>query len=825
MTQRVVLHVGTMKTGTSYLQSVLRAEQDRLAVDGDELPGGLRCPDPGRARPAAAAEPAPPAPPPLAGGRRARARRAPRHRRGVDGVPQLRRAAPRRGVPRAARRARGAGAAHGARPAPGAAGAVAELHAQLRRRRLGDVPAAGRARCAGRGRRWSGAPQVQPGPGRRADRRALVGAGRRRNRRGDRAAAGAPRELLWHRVCEAAGLRPSPVDAATVADNESIGYAACDWLRRANPGLAAGVSKQVYRRISRPVVRRVLAPLREEQERPGLDRTGARFARERNVALRALLETGTASGLIRLVGSSTTCPSPRTPSWSSCRRRSPRRIPTSCWPPRGPCDAMPADGSGRPGPARRAATAGGSRRRRRAGRRRRAPAARARRAPTSESRVRVTRVIPHARPRRPDAGERRTPRPAAAVPPRRSAQERHHVLQRMLAGNRDSLKKAGFVYPFVRKEGMFHAAVELREQYARWGLEPEQIDGTWERLLRRARRFGGPAIISHELFAGARSRDHPTGRRVHLRLRAARGDHGARPGAPVGRVLAGAGQERPAVELRGVPPRRRRPRQRSLGCRRRGRPLALSGPRLGAGVVGAGGAAGADACGRGAPERRAARGALAAVLRRGRPRPRGGLARRRPPRTNASLAVGQIALLRQVNEALGDRLGQPHYAHVVKRFFAERHLAEHGGGRRPVTPPDLARKFDEVVDRWQATIREHGYAVHGDLDELRVAPVGVEAGQEGDGDAAPPLPDEVSDAEILTGVPEVIAALLVEIADLRTHVEGPPEAAAAGGGPPAAPRPPGRRGARRLRRPGLSPAASPIGAGFAVDFATGARSA
>ena len=39
MAQRVVLHVGTMKSGTSYLQALLFAEKERLARSGVLVPG------------------------------------------------------------------------------------------------------------------------------------------------------------------------------------------------------------------------------------------------------------------------------------------------------------------------------------------------------------------------------------------------------------------------------------------------------------------------------------------------------------------------------------------------------------------------------------------------------------------------------------------------------------------------------------------------------------------------------------------------------------------------------------------------------------------
>src|SRR3712207_4861698 len=77
-------------------------------------------------------------------------------------------------------------------------------------------------------------------------------------------------------------------------------------------------------------------------------------------------------------------------------------------------------------------------------------------------------------------------------------------LQGLLANNRPALKAHGFIYPFIRAECMFHAAVELRGLHGRWRLDPAVIDVTWQQLLDRIRGFGGTGIISHELLAGAR---------------------------------------------------------------------------------------------------------------------------------------------------------------------------------------------------------------------------------------------------------------------------------------------------------------------------------
>jgi hypothetical protein len=100
----------------------------------------------------------------------------------------------------------------------------------------------------------------------------------------------------------------------------------------------------------------------------------------------------------------------------------------------------------------------------------------------------------------------------------------------------------------------------------------------------------------------------------------------------------------------------------------------------------------------------------------------------------------------------------------VKRFFAQTQLSTISSPR-PVTPPELRARLDEVARAWVEEIRAAGYAVHGSLDELvpSTAPV-----PEGNTD-----PDDVTAEELLQGLPEVLAEMLVEIAVLRGQVTGP----------------------------------------------------
>jgi len=330
-------------------------------------------------------------------------------------------------------------------------------------------------------------------------------------------------------------------------------------------------------------------------------------------------------------------------------------------------------------------------------------------------------------------------------------------LQTLLADNRDALRNAGFVYPFVRPDGMFHAAVELRRLHKRWGLAPELIDGTWDRMLTRVREFGGTGLVSSELLAVAERRALDRIARdtadldVHVVVTAR--DLGRQAAAHwqeevkngrwwtfetfQRRVFGRAGSKDPAgfwayqdlpavlrrwsrvvaeenVHVVVVPPPGA---DRWELWRRFASAVGIDPTSLDLGVQ---------------------------------------------PIANESLGAAQVALLRRVNVALDDRLGQPYYAHVVKRFFAQRLLATVPGARAEI-PADLCARLDEVVLAWVEEIEGRAWSVHGDLAELRPAPPSDEARH----------PDAVTAEEMMEGLPDVLAEMLLEIAELRSKIDGP----------------------------------------------------
>ena len=109
--------------------------------------------------------------------------------------------------------------------------------------------------------------------------------------------AGSPPAALWHRFCEAARLEAHDPPAAAAPANESLGYASCDALRRVNAQLL-GLPMSRYRQARKGVIEALL-PLRPEEERPRLDQAGLAFAARLN---EAVVEAVQAPG-VRLVGS------------------------------------------------------------------------------------------------------------------------------------------------------------------------------------------------------------------------------------------------------------------------------------------------------------------------------------------------------------------------------------------------------------------------------------------------------------------------------------------------------------------------------------------
>jgi hypothetical protein len=329
-------------------------------------------------------------------------------------------------------------------------------------------------------------------------------------------------------------------------------------------------------------------------------------------------------------------------------------------------------------------------------------------------------------------------------------------LQSVLGNNRGELKEQSYIYPFVHQEGMFHAAVEMAGSPKRWGLEREQVQGTFESLLRRGRRVGGTVVISHEIFGWAdedqigRIKELVEDFEVHVVVTV----------RDLGHTMTAEWQERvkngalftfeeyAAGILEHLPDGVAEadfwPSQNLVALL--GRWQALAPPeRIHVVVTPPGGAAPGVLWGRFAEAIGLAPDniGLTDVSRR-----------------NESLGVGQIAFLRDVLKALDGRLEQPWRSRVAKRWFAQT-LLSRARSPRAVTPPKVAERLSRVSQSWIDEVRSGGFRVHGDLAELLPAI----------GDDTVRHPDDVNDADMLSDLPAVVAEMLLRTRDLMMDNE------------------------------------------------------
>lgn len=357
-------------------------------------------------------------------------------------------------------------------------------------------------------------------------------------------------------------------------------------------------------------------------------------------------------------------------------------------------------------------------------------------------------------------------------------------LQRALWLNREALEQAGFRCPGRNQQEMFHAAVELRGSHRAWGFRPEELQGTWRRLCAEARAYAGTTVMSHEILATA------TEEQVSAALTDLEGTdlHLVVTARDLARQLVSGWQERikngntSTFEDFRQTVERRIPGRDFEGLFWRSQDIPGILERWGAHLpadkvhVVVAPRAGAD------PEELWRRFGDAVGFD-----PAGLDPTPAPGTANPSLGVTQIAILRQVNEALAGRIVQPAYARVVKRYFGQNVLPRHSSPR-PSCPADLVAPLRELSEEWIREIERRGYAVHGDLADLLP--------QDPPGDVS--SPDDVDPRDQADISAAVIADLLVEVGDLRARVRRSSGPGGQGGGiRPAVLR---RRVAGRARR-------------------------
>ncbi len=314
-------------------------------------------------------------------------------------------------------------------------------------------------------------------------------------------------------------------------------------------------------------------------------------------------------------------------------------------------------------------------------------------------------------------------------------------LQRLLADHRDLLRDAGVLYPFLRPGAMFEGAVEVRGSASKFGLDPQQIDGTWAALCQRARDFDGTTVISHEVLAGATieqvdaaleplqgldvqvvvtARDLGRQATAHWQEEVKRGATMSFAEFERDQLRADTGRDA-GPDAGGVRPHFWHAQDFAAALLRWGRGVAPDRVHL---VI----------CPRpGAPRAELwSRFASALGLESGLLDPSSVTA------TNPSLGAAEIALLRAVNEALGHRLSPRDRNRLVKREWAEGVLASRDSPR-PSTPADLHELLAIPTQAWVDEVRAAGYAVHGEPKDL--VPVTAAAGEMHPDQAMPPRED------------------------------------------------------------------------------------
>ena len=331
-------------------------------------------------------------------------------------------------------------------------------------------------------------------------------------------------------------------------------------------------------------------------------------------------------------------------------------------------------------------------------------------------------------------------------------------LQALLAAHRDRLLEAGWLHPDLGPGTHFRAAADVRRSAGALGLDPDRVDGSWAALATAARahveQTGGSALLGHEVLAGATPDQvatalaHLEGLDVHVLVTA----------RDLGRQAVAHWQER--VKLGDT---------RSFADLEREELRADTGRDLGPDAGGVRprfwhGQDFSDTLARWTGT--GAIGHLVVCPAPGAPRdelwrrfadaagiPDGVVDPAIEVPANPSLGAPEVALVRAVNQRLGDRLPTEVRNRVVKREWAEQELAARSGAPAR-TPATLGPLLAEATDRWVGEVRAAGHHVHGDPADL--APVLA-----GPGD---PPPDQPWPADL---DPDAVTAMLLERAGAR----------------------------------------------------------
>ncbi len=321
-------------------------------------------------------------------------------------------------------------------------------------------------------------------------------------------------------------------------------------------------------------------------------------------------------------------------------------------------------------------------------------------------------------------------------------------VQDLLFSERDALATRGILYPADRFDAHFLAAVDLMQ--LRWGgLESEAV-GAWDRLAEQTRNWSGTVVISHEILATA------------SRVQVARALESL--GGEVHIVYSARDLVRqiPAEWQENVKHRRRATYAEFLeGIQEPERTTVLArwfwGVQEVPDVL--------DRWGSTLPKENVH---LITVPPPGAPRDllwhrfaaELGLDpekdAREEGRTNASLGVAEVALVRQLNMEIRDLVPNHHYRALVRESLVHQNLSQDRSSAAISVPPDVWAWADQISRSWVAELALRGYDVVGDLDDLVPRP-------------GPPFvdPDHPSADDLAGAGLRALTAMTVEAARLR----------------------------------------------------------
>lgn len=335
-------------------------------------------------------------------------------------------------------------------------------------------------------------------------------------------------------------------------------------------------------------------------------------------------------------------------------------------------------------------------------------------------------------------------------------------VQSLLADNREALRPHGFVYPESGRESMFHSALEMAGQPSKFGLSDEAVAGSFDRVLDVARSDGGTVLLSHEIFSAATRKEVDLiGERLD--------DFDVRVVVTIrdlARTFAAQWQER---VKNGVDETYAAFATTVLGQRPADMTSTAPGFWHGHNVP--------WVLTRWArlvppdrvhvvltPDRTAGSGALWGRFAEAVGLPADVIDPATATASNETLGTAQIALLRESLVAAG--LEQPWLALVGKRWFAQTILSR-ARSARPVTPASVAAVLGEVAETWIDELGSRGYAIHGDLAELRPVMPAPDT----------PHPDDVAAEDVVRDLPDLLGEMLrherdqqLEIARLQDEV-------------------------------------------------------